>query len=109
MYNAEYVKITDSSFSNIGKALLSIYRGGTDESTFGPHVEIRNSEISTVGKNKRNKTVASVHLHGIQVVWGGEVGAAAQPTQPCPDEPGISVGANPNAPLRAPLRPISAV
>ena len=68
MYNAEYVKITDSSFSNIGKALLSIYRGGTDESTFGPHVEIRNSEISSVGKNKRNKTAASVHLLGIQVV-----------------------------------------
>lgn len=68
LYNAEYVKVTDSSFSNIGKALLSIYRGGTDESTFGPHVEIRNSEISMVGKNKRNKTGASVHLHGIQVV-----------------------------------------
>lgn len=68
LYNAEYVKITDSSFSNIGKALLSIYRGGTDESTFGPHVEIRNSEISSVGKNKRNKTGASVHLLGIQVV-----------------------------------------
>jgi len=68
LYNAEYVKITDSSFSGIGKALLTIYRGGTDESTFGPHVEIRNSEISAVGKNKRNKTAASVHLHGIQVV-----------------------------------------
>jgi len=68
LYNAEYVVIADSSFSDIGKALLDIYRGGTDESTFGPHVEIRNSELNAVGKNKRNKTAASIHLHGIQVV-----------------------------------------
>ena len=60
--------IADSSFNDIGKAMLTIYRGGTDESTFGPHVEIRNTSIDSVGGNKRNKTGASVHLHGIQVV-----------------------------------------
>ena len=68
LYNAEYVVIVDSEFKNIGKAVLSIYRGGTDESTFGPHVEISDSAIETTGKNKRNKTGASVHLLGIQVV-----------------------------------------
>ncbi len=68
LYNAEYVVIADSKFENIGKALLTIYRGGTDESTFGPHVEINNSELNSVGMNNRNKTAASVHLHGIQVV-----------------------------------------
>ena len=68
LYNAEYVVIADSSFNDIGKAMLTIYRGGTDESTFGPHVEIRNTSIDSVGGNKRNKTGASVYLHGIQVV-----------------------------------------
>ena len=68
LYNAEYVVISGSSFSKIGKAMLTIYRGGTDESTFGPHVEIRDTRLNSVGNNKRNKTGASVHLHGIQVV-----------------------------------------
>ena len=67
LYNAEYVTITGSKFEDIGKAVLNIYRGGTDESTFGPHVEIFESELISVGKNKRNKTAASVRLHGIQV------------------------------------------
>ena len=48
--------------------MLTIYRGGTDESTFGPHVEIRDTSLNSVGGNKRNKTGASLHLHGIQVV-----------------------------------------
>ncbi len=68
LYNAEYVVIADSKFKNIGKAILTIYRGGTDESTFGPHVDISDSVIESTGKNKRNKTGASVHLLGIQVV-----------------------------------------
>jgi poly(beta-D-mannuronate) lyase len=68
LYNAEYVVVAGSSFDNIGKAVLTIYRGGTDESTFGPHVEINDSKLNSVGLNKRNKTGASVHLHGIQVV-----------------------------------------
>ncbi|MDX2419151.1 MAG: chondroitinase-B domain-containing protein, partial [Xanthomonadales bacterium] len=67
LYNAEYVTITGSKFEDIGKAVLNVYRGGTDESTFGPHVEILESELISVGKNKRNKTAASVRLHGIQV------------------------------------------
>ena len=68
LYNAEYVVVTNSTFSKIGKAMLTIYRGGTDESTFGPHVEISDTSLVSVGSNKRNKTGASVHLHGIQVV-----------------------------------------
>ena len=68
LYNAEYVVVTNSTFNDIGKAMLTIYRGGTDESTFGPHVEISDTSLVDVGNNKRNKTGASVHLHGIQVV-----------------------------------------
>ncbi len=68
LYNAEYVVVSNSTFNKIGKAMLTIYRGGTDESTFGPHVEISETSLVDVGNNKRNKTGASVHLHGIQVV-----------------------------------------
>lgn len=68
LYNVEYVTITESDFEDIGKALLSIYRGGTDESTFGPHVEIRGAALNSVGNDKRNKGGASVLMHGVQVV-----------------------------------------
>ncbi len=66
LYNAEYVVITDSSFKDIGKALLNIYRGGTDESTFGPHVEIRGADLVSVGNSKRNKSAASIFMLGVQ-------------------------------------------
>ena len=67
IYNGEYVTIENSMFDNVDKALASIYRGGTDESTFGPHVLIQNNELNNVGKGKRNKLRSSIHLLGVQV------------------------------------------
>lgn len=67
IYNAEYLTITDSKFENIGKAVVSLYRGGTDESTFGPHFKMTGSSLKNIGGNKRNKTGASILLHGVQV------------------------------------------
>ena len=67
LYNAEYVTIEDSGFENIGKALAVLYRGGTDESTFGPHFELSSSTLTNVGNNKRNKSRASVSLLGVQL------------------------------------------
>lgn len=67
IYNGEYISITDSSFTNIGGTVANIYRGGTDESTFGPHFRLERCELEAVGKNKRNKTKASVFLLGVQV------------------------------------------
>ena len=46
---------------------MNVYRGGTDESTFGPHVSIVNNQIINVGKGKRNKSKAVITLHGAQV------------------------------------------
>jgi poly(beta-D-mannuronate) lyase len=66
IYNGEYIRIDNSEFKNIGGAIADIYRGGTDESTFGPHFMLRASTIDDVGKNKRNKSKASVRLHGVQ-------------------------------------------
>lgn len=67
VYNAEYVYILNGSFENVQGALANVYRGGTDESTFGPHVYIKDSKVSNLGKGKRNKAKASVLLHGAQV------------------------------------------
>jgi poly(beta-D-mannuronate) lyase len=68
IYNGEYVSITSSAFSNIEGTVADVYRGGTDESTFGPHFELSGSSLQSVGKGKRNKTHASVSLHGVQVI-----------------------------------------
>ena len=66
IYNAEYVTINDSTFSNIEGSLATIYRGGTDESTFGPHFRLENSVLNNVGRGNRNASQASVYLLGVQ-------------------------------------------
>lgn len=67
IYNAEYVSISDSSFKQVQGSLVDYYRGGTDESTFGPHFSLTGSELNNVGAGSRNKSKASVYLHGVQV------------------------------------------
>ncbi|WP_340678212.1 polysaccharide lyase 6 family protein [Paraglaciecola sp.] len=67
IYNAEYVVITNNKFTKVEGAIANIYRGGTDESTFGPHLDLSHNIITNVGKGKRNKSGASLFLHGTQV------------------------------------------
>jgi poly(beta-D-mannuronate) lyase len=62
-YNAEVVDILDSRFSRIGGAVVDLYRGGTDESTFGPALHLRGSTLDEVGA----KGDASLRLHGVQL------------------------------------------
>ena len=66
IYNGEYISITDSNFRDIEGAVADIYRGGTDESTFGPHFALRGSSLVAVGHGSRNRSQASVRLHGAQ-------------------------------------------
>jgi poly(beta-D-mannuronate) lyase len=66
IYNGEYVSIVDTKFVDIEGTVADIYRGGTDESTFGPHFELRGSTLESVGHGKRNKSAASIALHGVQ-------------------------------------------
>lgn len=65
-YNAEYVEISGSNFKNIDGELFNIYRGGRDESTFGPHFSLTDSNFMNVGRSKNNVTGASMVLHGVQ-------------------------------------------
>lgn len=66
-YNVEYVDITDSTFSNIQGKVANIYRGGRDESTFGPHFKLTGVTVNDVGNNPNNASNASLELHGVQV------------------------------------------
>lgn len=67
IYNAEYLTIENSNFKDVEGALVDYYRGGRDESTFGPHFNMTGSSLKNVGSGPRNKSKASVHLHGVQV------------------------------------------
>jgi len=66
IYNVENVTILDSEFTDVQSAIANIYRGGTDESTFGPIVKIDNVNVTNSGKGRRNRTNASFRFHGVQ-------------------------------------------
>ena len=66
-YNAEYLTILNSDFESVQGSIVDYYRGGTDESTFGPHFNLKNSSLTNVGSGKRNKTDSSLYLQGVQV------------------------------------------
>lgn len=66
-YNTEYLDIEENIFANIGGPIADIYRGGRDESTFGPNVTIARNAVSNVGLATSNGTGGSIHLHGVQI------------------------------------------
>ncbi len=67
VYNAEYVTLTGNQVKNVKGALVKLYRGGSDESTFGPHLFMSNNTVESLGLGRRNKSGASLFLHGVQV------------------------------------------
>ena len=69
IYNAENVVIEKCSFTDIEGSILDLYRGGSDESTFGPMLKINDCVFDKVGNGKRNKTGASVSIHGVQEAY----------------------------------------
>lgn len=64
-YNIEEMSVLNTSFRNNQGALISIYRGGMDESTFGPFLYIDNSEF--IG-NRGRAGQSLFDLTGVQVV-----------------------------------------
>lgn len=66
IYNVENVLIENSQFTDVQGAIANIYRGGTDESTFGPIVTVSDVEINNSGKGTRNKVDAALRFHGVQ-------------------------------------------
>lgn len=66
IYNVENLTIKGSKFTDIQGSVANIYRGGTDESTFGPIVVVEGNEFVNTGLGKRNKSGASLKFHGVQ-------------------------------------------
>lgn len=67
IYNVENVLIDNCSFKDIGGVAINLYRGGRDESTFGPILNLTNTTFENVGHDKRNKEDAAVSIHGVQL------------------------------------------
>ncbi len=67
IYNSEYVTIKNTTFENVQGAILDFYRGGRDESTFGPHLEMSGNTLTNVANGNRNKAESPVRLQGVQV------------------------------------------
>jgi poly(beta-D-mannuronate) lyase len=65
-YNAEVLVLDGNRFAQVEGALASLYRGGTDESTFGPRLAFTHNVVERVGQGKRNKRQAALYLHGVQ-------------------------------------------
>lgn len=66
IYNVEDVVIENCKFKDIQGSAIDLYRGGGDESTFGPILYLQDSQFDNVGKGKRNKSKSAVHIHGVQ-------------------------------------------
>jgi poly(beta-D-mannuronate) lyase len=66
IYNGENINIRNSQFTDIQGTVANIYRGGTDESTFGPIIVVEGNEFTNVGRGSRNKSSASLKFHGVQ-------------------------------------------
>ena len=57
----------NNTISDLQGAALRLYRGGKDESTFGPFLEFDHNVLDHVGHGKKNKYKRAVSLYGVQV------------------------------------------
>jgi poly(beta-D-mannuronate) lyase len=65
VYNAEYTLISNCTFTNLLSAAINIYRGGNDESTLGPFVNIDHCTFNEVENREQG---SAVKLAGAQHV-----------------------------------------
>lgn len=63
IYNVEYLSVVNTLFSNMMNTAINVYRGGNDESTTGPTVEIDHCTFNEV-ENRMQGCV--VKLFGVQ-------------------------------------------
>lgn len=69
VYSVENLVISGNSFTDINEEIVTVYRGGFDESTFGPMVTISNNTLNNVGKGKTHRSGASMYFHGVQNLY----------------------------------------
>ena len=66
-YNVEYFIMKNNVFTDVQGAALRLYRGGKDESTFGPFLEVDHNVFDNVGHGSKNKYKTAMSLYGVQV------------------------------------------
>ncbi|RED43866.1 poly(beta-D-mannuronate) lyase [Winogradskyella eximia] len=66
-YNVEYMIMKNNTVTDLQGAALRLYRGGKDESTFGPFLEVDHNVFNNVGFGKKNKYGVAMSLYGVQV------------------------------------------
>jgi len=66
-YNVEYLLMKNNTITDVQGAALRLYRGGKDESTFGPFLEMDHNVFDNVGHGKKNKYKVAISLYGVQV------------------------------------------
>ncbi|MBU0940724.1 MAG: DUF4957 domain-containing protein [Bacteroidetes bacterium] len=67
-YNVEYFIMKNNTITDLQGAALRLYRGGKDESTFGPFLEMEHNVFDHVGHGSKNKYERAVSLYGVQVI-----------------------------------------
>ncbi|HTD94900.1 MAG TPA: polysaccharide lyase 6 family protein [Chitinophagaceae bacterium] len=66
-YNAEKIVIDNNKFSGVNGVLLSVYRGGNDESTMGPNLSFRNNKVSDCNTANGESLVQLVGVQATQI------------------------------------------
>ncbi|MBJ7880608.1 DUF4957 domain-containing protein [Gelidibacter salicanalis] len=66
-YNVEYLIMKNNIITDLQGAALRLYRGGKDESTFGPFLEMDHNVFDNVGHGAKNKYDVAISLYGVQV------------------------------------------
>ena len=67
-YNVEYLIMKNNTITDLQGAALRLYRGGKDESTFGPFLEVEHNVFDHVGYGSKNKYQATLSLYGVQEI-----------------------------------------
>ena len=62
LYNAEYIYLYNSKFSNITQWALNFYRGGNDESTLGGHLMINHCVFDNVNNSPKQYVIKQTGL-----------------------------------------------
>ncbi|MCU4674027.1 polysaccharide lyase 6 family protein [Catenovulum sp. 2E275] len=66
VYSVENLTLTGNKFTDIKGEIATVYRGGQDESTFGPMVKVKHNRFINVGKGSTHRSQASLYFHGVQ-------------------------------------------
>ena len=66
VYSVENLTISGNTFTDVKEEVVTLYRGGRDESTFGPIVTVTDNKLSNVGKGSTHRSGASMYFHGVQ-------------------------------------------